>query len=111
MTKARRLGFALLAVLFAIPLEAGWASLGAMSAPRREGRTLLFHNAQGTVAVTALAPEIVRVRFVPGPALGRDHSYAVVKSDFGDPGATFEVGGSESVVRTRDGSGTPSTAR
>jgi alpha-glucosidase len=99
--KARRSCIAVLAVLLGhVPLYAGWASLGAMPAPRREGRTLVFHNAQGTVAVTALAPEIVRVRFAPGPGLGRDHSYAVVKSDFGDPGATFDVGGPQSVVRT-----------
>ena len=79
MSKARRLGPTVLALVFflAAPLQAGWASLGAMPAPRREGRSLIFHNAQGTVAVTVLAPEIVRVRFAPGPGLGRDHSYAV----------------------------------
>jgi alpha-glucosidase len=98
--KARRFGLALLAVLFAIPLQAGWASLGAMPAPRRDARSLVFQNVQGTVAVSVLAPEIVRVRFAAGPALGRDHSYAVVKSDFGDPGASFDVGAAQSVVRT-----------
>ena len=101
MLKARRFCIAVLAVLLGpAPLYAGWASLGAMPAPRREGRTLVFHDAQGTVAVTAVSPEIVRVRFAPGPGLGRDHSYAVVKSDFGDPGATFDVGAAQSVVRT-----------
>jgi len=100
VVKARRCGLALLALLFAVPLHAGWASLGGMPAPRREDRTLVFHNAQGTVAITALAPEIVRVRFAPGAALGRDHSYAVAKSDFGDPGAAFDVGAAQSVVRT-----------
>ena len=101
MLKVRRVGLALLTVLLSgVSLQAGWASLGAMPTPRREGRTLVFRNAQGTVAVTAIAPEIVRIRFAPGPGLGRDHSYAVVKSEFGDPGATFDVGASESVVRT-----------
>jgi len=75
--KARRFCIAVLAVLLGpAPLYAGWASLGAMPAPRREGRTLVFHDAQGTVAVTAVSPEIVRVRFAPGPGLGRDHSSA-----------------------------------
>ena len=101
MPKVRRLVLALLAVLLGgVSLQAGWASLGAMPAPRREGRTLLFHNAQGTVAVTVIAPEILRIRFAPGPGLGRDHSYAVVKSDFGDPGASFDVGVAQSVVST-----------
>ena len=102
MPIARRvLCLVVLALLFgAAPLHAGWASLGSMPAPRHEGRALVFHNAQGTVAVAVLAPEIVRIRFAPGPGLGRDHSYAVIKNDFGDPGASFEVGATESVVRT-----------
>ena len=102
MPIARRvLCLVVLALLFgAAPLHAGWASLGSMPAPRHEGRALVFHNAQGTVAVAVLAPEIVRIRFAPGPGLGRDHSYAVIRNDFGDPGASFEVGATESVVRT-----------
>src|SRR5207245_10601213 len=46
------------------------------------------------------APETGRIRSAPGPGLGRDHSYAVVKSDLGDPAASFDVGAAESVVRT-----------
>src|SRR5262245_40627767 len=103
----RRAGLlACLVLLASVPsalrLEAGWASLGTMPAPRRDGQTLTFRNDQGVVALTVLAPDIVRVRFAPGPALGRDHSYAVVKTDFGDPGAAFDLGSGETVVRTRD---------
>ena len=61
MTKPRRFGLALLAVLCAVPLQAGWASLGAMPAPRRDGRSLVFHNAQGTVALTVLGCSTVRL--------------------------------------------------
>jgi hypothetical protein len=32
---------------------------------------------------------------------GRDHSHAVVAQDFGDPGATFQIGSEQSVVTTR----------
>jgi hypothetical protein len=42
-----------------------WASLGAMPRPTRSGDTLTFRNPQGTVTVTAVAPDIVRVRFAP----------------------------------------------
>jgi len=98
---ARRPCLAVLVIfLGGAPLHAGWASLGSMPSPSRDGRTLAFHDAQGTVAVSVVAPEIVRVRFSPGPALGRDHSYAVVKPDFGDPGAMFDVGAAQSIIRT-----------
>lgn len=79
---------------------AGWASLGAMPAPQREGQALVFRNEQGVVSVSVLAPEIVRVRFSPTPDFGRDHSYAVLKSSFGDPGAAFEIGADSSTVNT-----------
>jgi alpha-glucosidase len=93
-----------LVVLVAAPvrLDAGWASLGAMPAPQREGNTLTFRNEQGIATLTVMAPGIVRVRFVPGASLGRDHSYAVVKTDFGDPGARFELGDGETVIHTAE---------
>ena len=48
-----------------------------------------------------LAPDIVRVRVSPTKQFGRDHSYAVVAQDFGDPGATFQIGSEQSIVTTR----------
>src|SRR5262245_65975163 len=73
--------------------SAQWASLGDMPAPARSGNTVTFKNAQGVAAVTVLSPEIVRVRFSPTPALGRDHSYAIVSKDFGDPRAAIASAG------------------
>jgi alpha-glucosidase len=96
-----RAAFVVLAALATPSAFAGWASLGAFPAPTREGRTLAFKNEQGVVAVTVLAPEIVRVRFSPTPKFGRDHSYAVVQRDFGDPGASFETAAERSVIQTR----------
>jgi alpha-glucosidase len=89
------------ALLVASPALAGWASLGAFPAPARESNALVFENEQGVASVSVLAPEIVRVRFSPTPAFGRDHSYAVVTRDFGDPGASFDSGGDRSVITTR----------
>lgn len=85
--------------LAATPLAA-WTPVGSMPPPERQGDTLLFKNDRFTVAVSVLAPEIVRVRYAPGPALGRDFSYAVVRRDFGDPRAAFEVGPERSVITT-----------
>jgi alpha-glucosidase len=93
----------LLLLLFFLAPAAGlaqWASIGDMPAPRREGNTLTFQNKQGIVAVTVLAPDIVRVRFSPTPRFGRDHSYAIVNRELGDPKATFDVGSQQSVIAT-----------
>ena len=97
----RRHGMAL-AVALALLLpstraDAQWASLGAMPAPRRERSALVFRNAQGTVAVSALSPDVVRVRFAPTSSLGRDHSYAILTPPAGDAAAR----GSRSARRRR----------
>ena len=91
---------ALLAVALPQAAWAGWASLGAMPAPRRDGPTLTWKSAQGVLALSVLSPEVVRVRFVAKPAFGRDHSYAVVGKLPGDPGASFDVQAGQSVVKT-----------
>ena len=83
-----------------VPAAAQWASLGDMPAPARSGNTVTFKNAQGVVAVTAISPEIVRVRFSPTPALGRDHSYAIVSKDFGDPHATIASAADTTTITT-----------
>jgi len=83
------------------PALAGWASLGTFPPPAREGQSLVFRNEQGVAAVSVLAPEVVRVRFSPRPAFGRDHSYAVVTRELGDAAASFEEADGRSVIRTR----------
>ena len=96
----RRLAMVAVAAALATPVFAGWASLGAMPAPHREKNALVFRSAQGIVSVAAVSPDVVRVRFSPTAELGRDHSYAVVKTDFGDPGAAFDVGTASSTLTT-----------
>ena len=53
-------------VLALVPRGAAaqWASIGNMPRPTASGDTVTFRNSQGVVAVTAVAPDIVRVRFV-----------------------------------------------
>ncbi len=79
---------------------AQWASIGNMPRPTTAGSTVTFKNAQGVVAVTAVAPDIIRVRFAPGAALGRDHSYAVVGRDLGAPDAKIQVGADKTTLST-----------
>ena len=99
--RARLAVLVLLAAAVAAPAAAGWSSIGAMPAPTREANALVFRNDQGTVRVSALSPDVVRVRFSPTPAFGRDHSYAVVKADLGDPPrASLDVGAASSTLTT-----------
>jgi alpha-glucosidase len=84
----------------AAPAQAGWSSLGRMPAPERQGQSLLFRNEQGSVQVAAVAPGVVRVRFVAAQAFGRDHSYAVLDLLARDSGARIETGAARSVVHT-----------
>ena len=76
----------LLLVVSAVSARAQWTPIGDMPAPVRQGNSLRFQNARAVAEVTALAPEIIRVRI---GADGRDHSYAVINRDFGDPHAAF----------------------
>ena len=88
------------AVSLPCALEAGWTDLGAMPKPVREGQSLVFKNAQGVAALSVLGPQVIRVRFSPTPAFGRDHSYAVVARDFGSTEATFDIGERQSSITT-----------
>ena len=78
----------------------GWATLGAMSAPAWDGHTLLLQSEQGTLAVTPLADDVVRVRFTRAQAFGRDHSYAVVNRELGAFAVQADVGPAATVLTT-----------
>ena len=89
-------------LLLLLPLSAAaqWASIGDMPAPKRDASSLTFQNAQGIVSVTAVAPDIVRVRFNPGKRFDREHSYAIVNRELGDPRAAVKSGSRESQIVT-----------
>jgi len=98
----RKRSFVFVLLVLALPSAAvaQWASLGDMPTPRRDGNTLTFQNAQAIVAVSAVAPDIVRVRFSPTRTFGRDHSYAIVNRELGDPKATVRAGSRDSQIAT-----------
>lgn len=70
-----------------------------MPVPSREGNTLRFENARGVATITAVSPEVIRVRITPGRE-GRDHSYAIVNRNLGDPGASLSVDSARSTIST-----------
>jgi alpha-glucosidase len=90
----------LIQLCLASPAAAQWASIGDMPAPERDGNTVTFINRQAVVAISVVSPEIIRVRFSPTPKLGRDHSYAVVSRDFGDPPPTITSNAATTTITT-----------
>ena len=79
----------------------GWTTLGAMSAPSWDGKALVFHGQQGTLAVTPLGDDVIRVRFTTAQSFGHDHSYAVVNQDLGASDAKADIGTSSTTLTTR----------
>ena len=73
-----------------------------MPQPTRQGNALRFENGQASAVITALSPQIIRVRITPGKREIRDHSYAVINRDFGDPHATINVVDGRSSISTSD---------
>jgi alpha-glucosidase len=96
----KRVAASLFLLVLAPPSRGGWASLGPLPPPAREEAGFLFRSGQGVLRVTALSPEVVRVRFAPATRFGRDHSYAVVSRALGRPGAVVSTRPAESVLRT-----------
>ena len=81
--------------------EAQWASVGDAPRPEQRENALVFRSPQGILAVSAVSPEIIRVRFAPGAVAGRDHSYAVLpRTAAAASAARFEIGAGESRVIT-----------
>jgi len=70
----------------------GWQSLQAMPAPHWNGKMLLFQNEQGSLAITPLSDDIVRVRFTAAKSFGRDHSYSVIPHEGAEPAVKVETG-------------------
>jgi alpha-glucosidase len=87
-------------LLLAVPARAQWISIGDMPQPSRQGSALRFENAQAVAVVTALSPDVIRVRVTPAGREGRDHSYAVINRPAGDTSATFTVDAARSSIAT-----------
>ena len=62
-----------------------------MPAPAWDGKRLLFRSGQGTLAITPLSDDVIRVRFTTQQTFGRDHSYAVIDHDLGTPMVKVEI--------------------
>ncbi len=99
MRKKRAL-LLLLVFALAAPALGQWTAIGDMPRPSRQGNSLRFESARAVAVVTALSPEVVRVRITPAGREGRDHSYAIVNRDLGQPGAAFAIDAAQSTITT-----------
>jgi alpha-glucosidase len=86
--------------VFTIPLCAEWHSVGALSAAAPQGNQITFAGPQAVVAVTVLAPDLVRVRMTRGAPTGPDDSWAVIKKDWPQTKVEFAGSKSERIIRT-----------
>jgi hypothetical protein len=60
-------------MLAASPVQARWATVGAMQPAGRSSSALTFRDARSIVSVSAVTSDIIRVRFSPTKELGRGH--------------------------------------
>lgn len=89
-------------ILILLPpgVAAQWSGAGALGRPERTESGLLFRGKNVTVSVTAVSPEILRIRLARGAAFGRDHSYAVVPQQRSTPRFSARPGETESQLET-----------
>jgi alpha-glucosidase len=78
----------------------GWQTLSSMPLLTWDGKIFLFHSEQGTLAITALSDDVIRVHFTRVKSLGRDHSYAVVHPDLDTASAKVKIDSDFSTLAT-----------
>lgn len=76
-------------LLLEAPAFAQWQSIGNLKSYKREANRIALDCQSAQIQITALAPDLVRVRMVPGQVFGPDESWAVVKTDW--PATSLEV--------------------
>jgi alpha-glucosidase len=91
-----------LLLLLAPASVAEWQDIGSLTAAPPQGSQITFSSRQATVVVTVLAPDLVRVRMVPGTSLSPDHSYAVAKTDWTKVPVEFAGDNQTRIIRTTE---------
>jgi alpha-glucosidase len=79
---------------------AEWQNIGGLTASQPRGNQVTFTSPKATVVVTVLAPDLVRVRMIPGTSLPPDHSYAVIKTDWPQVPVEFAGDKETRIIRT-----------
>ncbi len=96
----RRLNNIILTITCGLLLHSTRLISHAADAPAWDGKTLLFQNNQGTLAITPVSDDVIRVRFTAARSFGRDHSYAVVNHGLGTTAAKIESSSNATTLAT-----------
>ena len=91
-----------LLLLFANSAFGDWQGVGSLVASEPQGNQITFRSRQATAIVTVLAPDLIRVRMVPGTSPGPDYSWAVAKTDWPMVSAEFTGSKDSRVIRTSE---------
>ncbi len=90
-------------LLFLTSLQAQWRPLGDVTAVQNQEKGVELSAGTARVRVTALAPNVVRVRYAPQGSFPADHSFAVVPNAFPE-GAKVQVKDASDAVVVDTGS-------
>jgi len=72
----------------------------ALSRPVWDGKTLLIHADRGTLSVTVVSDDIIRVHFTPANSSGRNDSYALADGHLSAIDPSVEIGPDSTILRT-----------
>ncbi len=78
----------------------GWQILENLGNPVWDGKALSYHAPRGTLSITPLSDDVIRVHFTTAPDFGWDHSYAVVNRNLGSPKVTVNTGVAATSLQT-----------
>ena len=96
----KSIGWLLVLLSMAVPVWAEWRGVGSLSPRVPVGNQISFSNQEANVVITVLAPDLIRVRMIPGAAIGPDYSWAVVKTDWPQVPIQFSGDSQMKVIRT-----------
>ena len=90
----------ILLVLLPLSAAAQWSGVGTLQRPEQTAGGLLYRGGNVTVSVTAVSPQIMRIRLARGSSFGREHSYAVLPQQRATPRINVRPGATESILES-----------
>lgn len=78
-----------------------WHSINKMEIPTWDEKILSFSGDDGIFTITVLSDDIIRVRFTQEELFKKEHSYAVIKRDFGEANVICAIDSTTTKLKTR----------
>ena len=96
----KNLSSLLVLLSLAVSARAEWQGVGTMVPAVPTRNQIRFNSPEAHVIITVLAPDLIRVRMIPGATIGPDHSWAVVKTDWPQFPVQFSGDSQMKVIKT-----------